>query len=293
MPYSSNPYLPKVRRLAVNDVEVRGLSCAFVARKYGVHRSTVGRWVKKASPCRKEFIHTLPSRPKSHPQQLDPFVVKRIIYLRKKLNRCAPVLHEYLKKEGIKVSLSSVARTLRRHSLTRKPKRAVFDGKNPKRPQATKPGELVQADTMHVMRKDYSRYYIYAVIDIYSRFGFAQYKTRSRQLDSLKVINNARKYCGFNFDMIQTDNGSEFKTTFKNILKRRNTKLRHSRVKKPNDNAHVERFIRTLQDECFKGRIPKEKRVNKQLKDYLMYYNYERLHLGINLKTPAEMLQRY
>lgn len=278
--------------MAVNDVEVRGISPASVARKYGVHRSTIGRWVKRASPDHKEFIRTLPSRPKSHPQQLSQEVIDRVLYWRSKTGRCSPVLHEYLKREGVIVSQSSVARILRRHGLTKKPKRPVFDGKNPRRPKPDTPGELVQADTMHVMRRNYSRYYVYAVIDLHSRFGFAQYKRRCRQVDSLEVVNNAKKYFGFPFQMIQTDNGSEFQSTFKHKLKERKTKVRHSRVRRPNDNAHVERFIRTIQDECFKGSHPREKTINKQLSTYLKYYNYERLHLGINLKTPAQMLQR-
>lgn len=292
MAYTKNPYLPKVRRMAVNDVEIRGLSHADVARKYGVHCSTIGRWVKRASPDHKEFIRTLSSRPRSHPQQLHPKVVQRVIKLRQEIGRCAPVIHEYLKREGVSISLSSVARILRRYGLTRKPKRPTYDSKNPRRPQANKPGELVQADTMHVMRKDYSRYYVYALIDIYSRFGYAEYKKSSRQIDSLSVIANAREYCGFDFAMIQTDNGAEFKTTFKHQLMKQRMKLRHSRVRRPNDNAHVERFIRTIQEECFKSKPPRERAVNRKLQEYLTYYNHQRLHLGINLKTPAQMLQR-
>jgi len=218
--------------------------------------------------------------------------VNRVIKIRREYGRCAPVLHEHLKREGVTVSLSSVARILKRYGLTRKPQRPVYDGNNPRRPLPTEPGELVQADTMHVMRKDYSRYYIYAIIDLYSRFGYAEYKRRSRQIDSIQAITNAKSYCGFAFKMIQTDNGSEFKTGFKHNLRKQHITLRHSRVRRPNDNAHVERFIRTIQEECFKGKMPREQSVNKQLKEYLAYYNYNRLHLGINLKTPAQMLQR-
>ena len=293
MAYTVNPYLPKVRRQAVNDVKIRGISPADAARKYGVHRSTIGRWLERASDDHREFIRTRSSRPRYHPNQLDPEVVKRVVELRQELGRCAPVLHEHLRREGVQVSLSSVGRILNRHGLTRKPKRPVFGGKNPRRPKANRPGELVQADTMHVMRRDYSRYYIYAVIDIYSRYGYAEYKRRSRQIDSLKVINNARRYCGFDFQMVQTDNGSEFKTTLKYKLRQQNTKLRHSRVRRPNDNAHVERFIRTLQEECFRSKTPRENTVNKQLQSYLQYYNNQRLHLGINLKTPSQMLQSF
>ena len=292
MAYIMNPYLPKVRRLAVNDVEIRNLSCASVARKYGVHRSTVGRWVKKASPDHKEFIYNLSCRPYHHPDQLSPEMVNKVIRIREEYGRCAPVIHELLKKEGVYISLSSVGRILKREGLTRKPKRAEFDNLNPKRPLPGEPGGLVQADTMHITRSDYSRYYIYAVLDLYSRFGYAEYKENIRQTDSLNVILNASKYFGFIFQMVQTDNGPEFKTGFRHNLKSHHIILRHSRIRRPNDNAHVERFIRTIQEECFNGKRPKEKQVNKQLKEYLEYYNYERLHLGINLQTPAQMLRR-
>ena len=130
------------------------------------------------------------------------------------------------------------------------------------------------------------------MIDLYSRFGYAEYKQKLRQTDSFQVISHARDYCGFDFTMVQTDNGPEFKTGFKYQLKKKRIGLRHSRVRRPNDNAHVERFIRTIQEECFKGKIPREYGISNQLKKYLFYYNYQRLHLGINLKTPAQMLQR-
>ena len=112
-------------------------------------------------------------------------------------------------------------------------------------------------------------------------------------MDSLIVAKNAINYCAFPFRMIQTDNGPEFKTGFKLSLSGQSIKLRHSRVRRPNDNAHVERFIRTIQEECFKTKYPKEYNINNKLKTYIHHYNFKRLHLGINLKTPAEMLQRY
>jgi transposase InsO family protein len=103
---------------------------------------------------------------------------------------------------------------------------------------------------------------------------------------------NAQTYCGFPFKVVQTDNGPEFKTGFKYALRKHNMSLRHSRTRRPNDNAHIERFNRTIQEECFKGKIPQEHRANAQLREYLEYYNYKRLHLGIQLKTPAQMLPR-
>ena len=111
--YTNNPFLPKVRRLAVNDVIYRHLSYAEVGRKYGTGKSTICKWMKKADPDHRVFIETTSSRPHHHPQEIKPEVIAKVIELRQEINRCAPVLHEYLKREGIKISLASVGRILK------------------------------------------------------------------------------------------------------------------------------------------------------------------------------------
>ncbi|PIS17496.1 MAG: hypothetical protein COT59_00370 [Candidatus Nealsonbacteria bacterium CG09_land_8_20_14_0_10_42_14] len=66
---------------------------------------------------------------------------------------------------------------------------------------------------------------------------------------------------------------------------------RHSRVRQANDNGHLERFNRTLQEECL-SRIPQTLRAyRKEIPEYLHYYNTKRLHLGINYKTPLQCVQ--
>lgn len=290
--YTSNPFLPKVRRLAVNDVIYRKLSYSEVGRKYGVTKSAICKWMSKAHPDHRVFIETGSSRPHHHPQELNPTIVNRIIQLREQYKRCAPVLHAYLLQEGIKISLASVGRILKRKHLVRKPKRPTYDGKNLHRPSVSFPGQLVAIDTMHTPRKDNSRFYIFAVIDIFSRFGYAEYSQRMTQDCSLRAINHATKYCGFPFKMVQADNGPEFQSGFKFNLGRKEISLRHTRIRRPNDNAHIERFIRTIQDECFEGKLPNEDKAQQTLTEYLRYYNYERLHLGINLMTPAQIVSK-
>ncbi|MCL5017528.1 MAG: integrase core domain-containing protein, partial [Patescibacteria group bacterium] len=66
---------------------------------------------------------------------------------------------------------------------------------------------------------------------------------------------------------------------------------RHSRVRKPNDNAHIERFNRSIQEECLDKVISIPVEYRKAINEYLPYYNGRRLHLGINLKTPLECVQ--
>jgi transposase InsO family protein len=64
------------------------------------------------------------------------------------------------------------------------------------------------------------------------------------------VITKAEAKFGYKFNMVQADNGPEFGHYFENKLARNNILTRHSRLHRPNDNAHIERFNRTIQEEC-------------------------------------------
>ncbi len=87
--------------------------------------------------------------------------------------------------------------------------------------------------------------------------------------------------------MIQTDHGPEFGKWFVEQVKRHH---RYTRIGKPNDNAHIERFNRTLQEECLDSILRNVDIINCALQKYLKYYNEQRLHLGIELKTPIQMV---
>ena len=290
MAYTSNPYAPKARKEATNWVK-KGLNISVVARMYGVNRTTLWRWIKRSSKHSREFIPTLPSRPKSHPNQVQEETIRRLIGLRLKLSRCAPVIHAHLRMEGYTISLSSVGRILKRKGLTRRKKPAKYYVALP-RPLAYCPGALVQVDTIHFVKTNGSRFYVYSLIDTYSRLAYAEYHPKLRQHISLGVIKRAENKFGFKFSTVQTDNGPEFKDFLDIALRRSKILLRHSRVRTPNDNAHVERFNRTMQEECFHGRPPNQRTASRQLEAYLIYYNQDRLHLSLGLQTPSQYVAK-
>jgi transposase InsO family protein len=99
-------------------------------------------------------------------------------------------------------------------------------------------------------------------------------------------LNQAISLAPFPFQMIQTDHGPEFGQWFVRRVKRNH---RYTRIGKPNDNAHIERFNRTLQEECLDKIDRDVSKINRALKKYLSYYNNQRIHLGINL-YPIEMV---
>jgi transposase InsO family protein len=277
---------------ARNDVVYGRLTLQQAAVKYGVNRSTIWRWVKKAKRNHlngNTYIWTESSAPHRHPNMLKPKVVNRIIELRKTLKRCAPVIHQHLLLEGYTVSLSSVERSLRRLGLVRKKRHACWYIPLPK-PAILFPGALVQMDTIHYVKPN--RFYLYTLIDVYSRLAYAEYHQKLLQKTSFEVILHAQKLFGFPFLMLQTDNGPEFQDGLQAALGQARIKIRHSRVRKPNDNAHIERFNRTIQEECFNRRSPNELTVQTELEKYIAFYNHDRLHLSLDLLTPTQFVAK-
>jgi transposase InsO family protein len=292
MPYTSNPYVARTRRLAVNDVLVRHFTNSFVSRKYGVHRSTIGRWLKRATGDRKTYIETESSRPHHHPRQLPKELEAKVIKVRLETGRCAQILYAMLKNKGVVVSLSSVKRVLKRNRLTRRKRQLKPPYAKVQRPEAKMPGDLVEMDTIHFVKFDGSRFYIYALIDVCSRYGYAEYSKYLSARKSASVAYNALKTFRFKVLTIQTDNGGEFSEAFYFSLKKIGIQLRHTRPRKPNDNAHIERFVRTIQEEGFGWRLPEEQTMQNSLQKYMSYYNKERLHLGINCNTPCSIVAK-
>lgn len=292
MAYTTNPHLPKIRMEAVRLVKYRGWSTRQVSRHLGYHQSTITRWCHKPMATGWVPIQTRSSRPKTSPKALDRKIVSEIINERIGRRRCAEHVHVALKKKNINVSLSSVKRTLDRCHLTKK--RSVWKRPhdNTKRPIAVYPGALLQCDTVHIIAPDGFKIYIYTLIDLYSRWAYAEVVSKIGANQSFEFIKRAQKISSFKFEMIQTDNGSEFSTWCTHGWLRLGIKHRHGRVRKSNDQAHIERFNRTIQEECLDYTVNSLKNFQKEIPKYLNYYNNERTHMGINYLTPHEMMQR-
>lgn len=317
MSYSSNPLLPKARAEAVRLVVEHNMSLTVAARRSGVHRSTLWRWWRKwlgvnkyvqlensNRPTRtagRQFrltackwqIPTLSSRPHTSPAALPQWVVARIAYWRMHKGRGAAVVHAHCMREGTQVSLASVKRVLKRLGFVLRPKyKRRYQAPIP-RPRAVAPGSLVQTDTVHLVNPvTKQRIYLYTLIDVYSRWAYVEYHEHISQKLSYQFLQRGQARFGRPFQCVQADNGPEFGRWLKLMLNAHGTTLRHSRVRRPNDNAFIERFNRTIQEECLLRRHPKPDSINQQLFEYLAYYNEERLHSGIQYGTPLEVLQR-
>lgn len=292
MAYSNNPELPKVRGQAAELVR-RGWSTRKVARHFGYTHSAVVKWVAKAKKRGCGVIPTRSSRPKHHPRALSRDMVSVIVHERSNRQRCAEHVYHALKKQGVAVSLSSVKRTLDRSFLLKKRSPWKRPHDFTPRPIATSPGALVQVDTIHIIAPDGSRIYIYTLIDLFSRWAYAEVVERIGAEVSAQFLRHAAQKAAFAFIMVQTDNGPEFSTRFTHRLHTQGITHRHSRVRQSNDNAHVERFNRTIQEECLDRATHTIHDFRAAIRKYLPYYNTERSHMGINYQTPSQLVPSY
>jgi len=205
-------------------------------------------------------------------RDMDPFLLYhqdlKLVQIRLRTKRCAEVVHSHVVREGHSVPLSSVRRVLERSLMIKKRSPWKKSHLSPKRPLVNNPGDLVQIDTIHLWKDGSPKAYIYTLIDVQSRWCYAFATNKVGCRNSLKLVKEAQKHAPFRFKKIQTDNGPEFT---KNFTKRVGFSHRHSRVRKPNDNAHVERFNRTIKDECIRYLGTDIKVLNKAINTFRIY----------------------
>lgn len=285
--YTLNKQLPRIRREAV-CLHSKGWSARKIGRYLGFHHTAVMKWVRRAEKIGAGLIPTRSSRPKNSPNQIAEAVRRRIIELRFQTRRCTEAIQLQLQREGLRVGRSTIHRLLDRSYCLKK--RNPYRRYHPpvSRPEVAQQGDLVELDTIHLMISEKKRLYVYTLIDVHSRWVFAKAVKKIRAGVSLKFLKEAQIEAPFPFKLIQTDHGPEFSRYFQHHLERTH---RFTRIGKPNDNAHIERFNRTLQEECLDRTERKTEIINCRLKKYLPYYNQERIHLSLQA-TPMEVVLR-
>lgn len=121
-------------------------------------------------------------------------------------------------------------------------------------------------DTIYLMVDRTRRIYVYTLIDLHSRWSFAWAVDRIGVKRSIEFMRRVRESAPFEIGLVQSDNGPEFSTHFSERIE---ILHRHSRVRKPNDNSYVERFNRTLQEECLRE-VKTDVRVYNRILPYIL-----------------------
>jgi putative transposase len=154
--------------------------------------------------------------------------------------------------------------------------------------QPQRPGDLVEMDTVAIFAANLRRY-IFTAIDIKTRFAFAYAYKSNSSANGEDFLRKFSRVAPFAVSHVQTDNGSEFLKHFNQCCA--DSQLIHffNYPHHPQSNGHLERFNRTIQEQFADHHIDSLDDLdefNRELMDYLIWYNTEKPHRGIGKLTP-------
>jgi transposase InsO family protein len=172
-----------------------------------------------------------------------------------------------------------------------------------------KAGELGHIDCHHLsldlIVSQPKRRYLVCLIDSFSRLAWAECVEDLTSLTvmfaSLRCFNHLSERYRVRFAEVLTDNGPEFgpkesrvkdQHPFERLLIELGIKHRYTRPYRPQTNGKVERFWRTLNEDLIEGTyLESQQHFEDELMAYLLYYNHERPHQGINALKPVQMIE--
>lgn len=268
----------------------------------GIHRSTVYRWIERARSIHSRFELSEKNlvRKSTKPHTIH-FALSRkegsdIIRVRNETGFTAVKIKGELK---LSLGTNTIHRFLKQRKLLNEYRnhiRPKYQETTHMHLSNTKTIGYLQMDVKYITPELSGLPYTcfeYAVIDIFSRYKEALILNHLDQDGAILALMTILKTLPFKPLFIQTDNGNEFQGRFRRYLEE--IKLPHHFVHKktPNENALIERSFRTDEEEFFfrMKQVPKDyDELRIMFASWLYRYNYKRIHLGINLKTPYEIV---
>jgi len=156
------------------------------------------------------------------------------------------------------------------------------------------PGHVVALDTFeeHI---NGTRRYVITFVDLYTRFGFAFATSSHASKAAAEFFALCCSVFPFPFALVLTDNGSEFKKHFSTAILELHLTHYHTRPRTPKQNAHSERFNRTVQEEFANYHRTDLwldiNSFNRKLFEWLYWYNTERVHFAFGNKlSPLQFM---
>ena len=275
--------------------DARNIRKAF--QEFSVPRSSFYRWKKafdtegRAGLARKKPIA------RHHPRQIPPEVVEKILHLRRTYHLGPQRITWYLERyHGVKTSCSSVYRTLVRNGMRRLPKKVGRRAIHTRRYAKRVPGHHIQVDVkfLSLMTDDGSkaRRFQYTAIDDATRIRALRIYRRHNQKNAIDFIDYVIEKFPFRIHTIRSDWGHEFQAQFHWHVEDKGIRHVYIKPRSPQLNGKVERSHRSDKEEFYQLlTYTDDVDLNKKLKGWERFYNYNRPHGAFNGKTPYEALR--
>jgi putative transposase len=277
--------------------EQHNLSVRCLARAFSEPPSTVERWLKRKEP-------TVSKIRRRRPVSDEPALRQRVQDLADQprhrtfgYRRIAAML----RKEGVSINAKTVRRILRDLGLSR-PK-VSYKPRRPKRVEKMRPqrpNQGWQIDMTSLVLSDLTPLFLVTVVDCCTRelVGWTLDR-RCRAGEWTAAVRMAlesrglmeRAACQELGLVLRSDNGSQpCSKRFVAFLEAHGIRGQYTGYNAPDDNAYVERVIRTIkEEEIWPNLWDTLTEAREAIDAYMTYYNEQRIHSALNYRTPSEV----
>ncbi len=139
-----------------------------------------------------------------------------------------------------------------------------------------------------------SEYIFYTAIDAKLKFAFSLPYAKLTSSVTVDFFQKLQSVYPIPITTVQTDNGLEFLGDFDQYLEKQHIPHVFIYPRCCKINGTIERFNRTIQEDCIDPNLHlfhDPKLFSSKLMDYLLFYNTQRVHKSLGLKTPLGYLQ--
>lgn len=277
--------------------EASGMSIRRLAAAFGEPYSTVARWI--APPPEKTSEEVLKRRPVSGDPEIRAKVKELCDKPRHRTFGHRRIRALLRRRHGILVTRGTVLRIMREEGRSRP--RIWHRPSRPKRVEKarpTRPNECWQADMTSFQLADLTPLFLVVVIDCFTRaiVGYTLDR-RCRAREWIAAVRTAIEQSGINpkesegLLTLRTDNGAQpCSKKFVEYLGSVRVKGQYTGYNAPDDNAFVERVIRTIkEEEIWPNLWDTVSEAREAIDKYVNYYNNERIHSALDYATPKEI----
>jgi transposase InsO family protein len=267
-----------------------------LSAEFGVAREVLGRWWARYQTDDLAGLRPHSRRPRQSPTRTTAAVERRIVRLRQERMSAMRIAL------ALGVGHSTVQRVLQRHHVNQLPRPAR---PKPRRYEKQRPGELLHIDLKYLPALRNARHdFEFAAVDDFSREAVVSIRTDATSLTAASFLEHVAATLPYRIEAVLTDNAFAF--TMRHALHRdRLTRFQqvcaaHAiahhllRPYAPQSNGKVERFFRTVDDECLHVRpLFTFAARSRAVDEFVWYYNHERPHLSLGGMTPVDRRKLY
>ena len=271
------------------------LSVRRLAQVFAIPLATVGRWVAVKDRSREQRSRR--SCPVSGDSALREIIRSLCQKDRHQTYGHRRIRALLLRHYGFTVNHKTVYRIMRELGLLQERVwRRPYRPKRIERMQPSKPNQGWQIDMTCFELADQQRVYLTVVIDCFSRqiVGWTLDR-RCRASEWIAALRQGLEFCRLSDEscrdlVLRSDNGAQpCSQKFVAFLSQQGIKGEYTGYDAPDDNAYVERVIRTIkEEEVWINSYESFPEAHQAIENYINFYNQERIHQALEYKTPNQ-----